>query len=103
MLLFADDMVLFTTNPLSLQSQLDSLYVYSLKWGLKININKTKICIFSKRRSVNDYHWFINNERLEIVGSFCYLGIKFTNNSSMTQALKDLFDQALKAINGLYS
>ena len=37
LLLFADDIVLFTTNPRSLQLQLNSLYEFSQKWGLKIN------------------------------------------------------------------
>lgn len=103
MLIFADDMVLFTTDPTSLQAQLDSLYTYSIKWGLKININKTKICIFSKRRKNETLPWCINNETLEIVESFCYLGIKFTSNGSMKEAIKTLTEQALKAVNGLYS
>ena len=41
MILFADDIVIFTTNPTSLQSQIDSNYHYSEQWGLKINVNKT--------------------------------------------------------------
>lgn len=41
MILFADDMVIFTTDPKSLQCQLDSLYLYAVKWVLKINISKT--------------------------------------------------------------
>ena len=42
MLLFADDIALFTTNQESIQLQLNSIYQYSCKWGLKINVNKTK-------------------------------------------------------------
>jgi len=49
MLLFADDIVLFTTDHVSLQAQMNSLYEYSVKWGLKINVNKTKVCVFEKR------------------------------------------------------
>jgi len=51
MLLFADDFALFTTKPESLQLQLNALYDYSCKWGLKINVKKTKICIFEKKKS----------------------------------------------------
>ena len=36
--LFADDIVIFTTNPISLQSEIDSVYHYSEQWGLKINV-----------------------------------------------------------------
>ena len=34
LILFADDIVLFTTDPVSLQTQIDSIYQYSGKWGL---------------------------------------------------------------------
>ena len=47
-------------------------------------------------------HFFVNNELLEIVDSFCYLGIKFTRNGSLIEAISTLSDQALKALNGLY-
>ena len=35
LLLFADDMVLFSKHPVKLQSLLDKLYAYSTKWSLK--------------------------------------------------------------------
>jgi len=47
--LFADDIALFTTDPASLQKQLDVVASYSNNWGLKINVNKTKICFFGKK------------------------------------------------------
>ena len=48
MIVFADDIVLFTTDHVSLQAQLDSLYQYSCKQGLEINFNKRKKCKFKK-------------------------------------------------------
>ena len=33
LLLFVDDMVLFSKDPMELQSLLDTLYAYSTKWG----------------------------------------------------------------------
>ncbi|XP_053402477.1 uncharacterized protein LOC123564690 [Mercenaria mercenaria] len=101
--MFADDMVLFTTDQKSLQAQLDSLYIYSVKWGLKINIDKTKICIFRKRKQNIDFQWYINDAPVETVNSFCYLGMKFNCNGALSEAIKALSDQALKAVNGLYS
>ena len=65
MLLFADDIALFTTSPESLQLQIDNLYHYSTKWGLKINVNETKICIFEKRNQRHNYEWQIDNEKLD--------------------------------------
>ena len=51
----------------------------------------------------SNVQFFVNNELLEIVDSFCYLGIKFTRNGSFIEAISTLSDQALKALNGLYS
>ena len=67
MLLFADDIALFTTNPESLQLQLNAIYDYSCKWGLKINVKKTKLCIFEKKKSSCLFKWNINNENVEKV------------------------------------
>ena len=37
-ILFVDDIVLFSKDPMELQSLLDKLYAYSTKWGLKVNL-----------------------------------------------------------------
>ena len=50
LILFADDIVLFTTDAKTLQLQIDKLAHYSYTWGLKINVNKTKVCVFEKRK-----------------------------------------------------
>ena len=60
MILFADDLVLFTTSPVSLQAQVNSILCYSEKWGLIINVDKTKVCVFEKRKSKHDCDIFIN-------------------------------------------
>ena len=77
LLLFADDMVLFSKDPEELQLLLNKLHVYSCEWGLKVNTAKTKILVFHKRRMNIDFIWIYNGENLEIVESFCYFGMKF--------------------------
>jgi len=59
MLPFADDIVLFTTDSVSLQAQLNSLYEYPVKWDLK---TKTKVCAFEKRKVNRNIKLYINNE-----------------------------------------
>ena len=103
LILFADDIVLFTTDPVSLQSQIDNLYEYSIIWGLKININKTKVCIFEKRRQNHNTEIYINGEKIEIVDSFTYLGVKLTYTGNMSGAINALSNQALKAYHSLLS
>ena len=101
--MFADDIVLFTTDPVSLQSQIDSIYQYSERWSLKINISKTKLCVFEKRKLSNYPAIFVNNEIIEQVDCFTYLGVKFWYTGNMTHAVKALNDQALKAYNNFLS
>ncbi len=48
LLLFADDMVLFSNSVKGLQDGLDMLHEYCAKWGLTINTDKTKVVIFRK-------------------------------------------------------
>ena len=49
LILFADDQVLFSTSPASLQSMLNDIETYCTAWGLKINLVKTKVLIFEKK------------------------------------------------------
>ena len=37
LLLYANDMVFFSTDPTELQLLLNKLYKYSTEWGLKVN------------------------------------------------------------------
>jgi hypothetical protein len=100
-MLFADDIVLFTTDPVSLQAQVDSLYQYSCKWGLTINMAKTKLYVFEKRKSRNLPYIFINGEQIERVDEFTYLGITFTYTGTLLKAVKTLSEQALRAYHSL--
>ena len=59
LLLFTDDIVLFTTDRESLQNQVDNIVRYSNQWSLKINVLKTKVCVFRKkeRTNIGSYHY----------------------------------------------
>ena len=46
LLLYADDQVVFSKSPESLQAMLFDIETYCRTWGLKINISKTKMMIF---------------------------------------------------------
>ena len=48
MLLYADDIVIFSDTAEDLQRSLDLLLEYCNRWKLKINVSKTKIMVFRK-------------------------------------------------------
>ena len=45
-LLYADDLALGSTSLAGLQAQLDVLHDYARRWGLTVNVEKTKAVIF---------------------------------------------------------
>ena len=57
-------------DPGSLQSQIESIYQYSERWSLKINISKTKLGVLEKRKLSNYPDIFVNNEKNEHVDCF---------------------------------
>ena len=71
--MYADDTVLFSESVSALQSMLDTLFLYTPKWNLTVNISKSKIMVFRKGGKVKPepYQEFF----LEIVDCFNYLGV----------------------------
>jgi len=76
-----------------LQAHMMSLYVYALKWGRKINVDKTKVCGFEEKKINGNTIFYINNELVELVDNFTY----FNYNGNLYSAVKVLHDQALSA------
>ena len=108
LLLFADDMLLISTDLVELQQLLNKLCKYSTEWGLKVNTSKTKICVFcccffffQKRTLSIDFTWSYNGQKLEIVDSFYYLGVQLSSNGILEAGVKALSVQALRAVNNL--
>ena len=98
LLLFADDTVLFSYTPQGLQTLLNKLHAYCLKWNVNVNINKTVALTFKKRCRMENVDIYYNNERLKNVGKFTYLGVTLSANGKVYQAQKTLSKQAMKAL-----
>ena len=59
LILYADDQVLFSTSPTTLQQMLNDVETYCNAWGLKINVSKTKVLIFEKGGRHTNYNFFL--------------------------------------------
>ena len=97
-LLYADDTIILAENPIDLQLALNAAYDYCNLWKLKINVEKTKIIRFSKRRprNPNPIFW-LNNEQVEIVDTYTYLGTVFTYTGNFKNAIDKQLMQAQRA------
>lgn len=99
LLLYADDITLFSDTPEGLQEGFDALSSYCDRWKLKVNLAKTKIMVFRKGGSLpKNLKFYYKGTEIEIVSKFSYLGVVFTAGGSFSNAQTTLAGQAQKAI-----
>ena len=75
---------------------------YCHYWKLKVNLQKTKVIIFCKRKSKNLPIFKLCGENLQIEVSYSYPGVMLNYNDSFVKARAKLMDQARKALYCLY-
>ena len=84
-LLYADDTIVLSNTAAGLRKALDDLSNYCTEWKLQVNSSKTKVIIFSKRKPKNLPVFTYNNEALENVSEFKYLGVYFKSNGNFNK------------------
>ena len=85
-LLYADDTILLAESDVELQKALDGLYLYCNKWSLNVNIEKTKVIIFSKGK-IRKYNPFkFGSNVVDVVEDYVYLGVTFNYNGKFNKA-----------------
>ena len=102
-LLYADDTIILSNTVAGLQKSLDDLKNYCTEWKLRVNCSKTKVVIFEKRKARRQPKFLYNNEELEIVESFKYLGVIFNYTGNFRKCKMYVKDQATKAMFALLS
>ena len=66
-----------------------------------VNTGKTKVMLFKLSNRYEHFNIFYNDEPLEVVKTFIYLGVNVSGNRKFYQAQKHLSEQALKALFAL--
>jgi len=101
--LFADDCAIYNQvsckADTSLQSDLNSLYTWCVKWQLNLNLPKCKALCISNKRSPPNSTYYINNVPLEWVSEFTYLGVKITSNLSWRSHILAKTTKANRTLN----
>ncbi len=76
--MYADDLAIMAESEEDLQTLLNILEKWCKQWGMIINIKKTKIeHIRTKKQPRTDFNVMFNNEIVECVDKYKYLGIIF--------------------------
>ena len=101
-LLWADDLILLSLDKITAQKQLDALAKYCRDWGIEINELKTQVVIFQRESPLKfDGQFTLSNKPLEIVESYCYLGILLHHSGKVGPAETSLKTKAMRAFFGL--
>ena len=103
LLLFADDTALFSYTAQDLQLLLDNLCTYCKQWNISVNTKKTVCMVFKSGNKKENVDLFYDNAKLDMVSKFTYLGVTLSSTGKCYQSLKNLADQAVKAMFSLNS
>ena len=101
LILFADDTVLFSKSPETLQILLDKLSVYCRKWNIVVNSDKTKVMVFRNGWQPVNVNFYYEGHELEIVNSYIYLGMLLHFNGKFAQTQKRISQQGSRALSSL--
>ena len=104
-LLWADDLIMLSLNKKTAQLQLNKLSNFCKEWGIEINELKTKVVIFGEKfdavSSNSNNSFMLNQKSIEIVDTYCYLGIDLHWSGQLRSAQKNLKVKAMRAFFGL--
>ncbi len=100
---WADDLVIMSDSQTGLQNCLNKLDRYCYKWGLSLNVKKTKFMIMSKGTVRNSGVLTFRGDNIDYVTCYKYLGVQLSSNGKFTQMISDRCTKAQKAIFQLRS
>jgi len=94
LLIFADDVVLLAHNAADLQQHLLALEAFCKQSGMQVNMKKTKCLAIGTRQDIPLY--FAGN-KVEMVTSYKYLGVEFSQTMSWATCVKHRVASGYKA------
>lgn len=89
---YADDTLIMANNLIELQHMMDNVVQHSERFGLQLNVSKTKVIVFAKTHVAANL--YINGEIVEQVAAFKYLG---TNINSQSESKKEILSRIEQA------
>ncbi|XP_018493745.1 uncharacterized protein LOC108863712 [Galendromus occidentalis] len=101
-ILYADDLILYSASRFHLQQALATLSPYVGEVGLQINTSETQAMKFRRGGKVAGTDvLYLNGESVELVNSFAYLGVTLACALSFTTHIEERQRKALVAINSI--
>lgn len=95
---YADDTVMFADNPRDLQALMDRVIACSQRYGLNINISKTKLMVVSKTERV-DCRIEIDQVPIKRVNKYTYLGTTVNESWEHSQEIRSRIGKVRSVFN----
>ena len=95
-LMYADNIVLLADSAPRMEKKLQTLERFCKKWRLTISTAKSKLIIINQPKSLKST-FKIYNSKIEIVDSYCYLGIVISKRGNFKEAIEQLTKKASRA------
>ena len=99
LLMYADDIVLLSDSVVDLQKKILCLENYCKKWGLTVNMDKTKVVVFKNGGFVKSTEkWYYGNTKISVESCYTYLGVIFSTTLNWAKCVENLSGKALRAM-----
>ena len=82
LLLYAYDLILIAMSALALQEHLISLEHFCRTLGMQVNTSRMKVVVFSSKRKHKQHKFYFEENTLEVVEDYKYLGIDLNESLS---------------------
>jgi len=107
-LLYADDPTLLASSPADLQALLDALQEFCAANSLHVNVAKSAVVVFGKRKprvghEIPHSDWLFEGVQLPVVSEPRYLGITFHQTGGVSVCTVALSAAVLRAMWGMLS
>ena len=103
-LLYADDLVFFADNEKDLQTLLELMHAWCIKWRLSMNITKSNIVHFrGSRKKKSNFSFHYGDTSLDYKDENKYLGIYLDEHLHFNSCINTLADSGSRALSAFIS
>jgi len=91
LLMYADDIALVSDSVVDLQKKINCLESYCKKWGLSVNMDKTKVVVFKNGGFIKKSEkWCYLEKQIQVESSYNYLGVVFGSTLNCSKCIENL-------------
>ena len=102
LLMYIDDLCIFSDNAIDLQRKIKILDDFCSEWGMNLNMSKTKIIVFRNGGILKHFEkWFYRGNPIEIVTYYSYLGILVSSRLCWSKCVNELSCKAQQIVSRL--